>query len=182
MRTCPHPARTWYGASTLMAIAVALIFNDTLSGVKTPYRGKYYEMDQLAFKKMWTSVARDGFIEPSRLNFDGASYKSTILAELEEGDAWDDRWTCAGLGEVAIHVGRAIVYLSELWEKNRDKPAFRKESTIEERQAALENERKLIQWLQPDCIFKRVVSDISEALGFGVEEGDCRETCESRRV
>lgn len=152
--------------SVLLAIAVTLVFNDTLSGVAKPYRGKYFEMDMLAFKKIWTSVARDGYVESSRLNYDGGLYESTIRAELSKLDVWDDRWTCAGLGEVLVHVARAIVHLSELWEKNRDKKAFRKETPIAERKKILKAEYKEIQWLHPDRIRERVVVDLASALGL----------------
>lgn len=185
LRTCPHPDRSECGLSVLLSIAVALVFNDTLSGVEHPYRGKYYDMDLLAFKKIWTSVARDGYVESSKLNFDEHLYKSLIRAELSDQDAWDDRWTCAGLGVVLVHVARAIMHLSHLWEEAREKKAFSKDTPMAERQEVLDEEYKTIQWLHPDRISERLVVDLASALGLKesiVEKLVDWESCEKLNV
>lgn len=129
-------------------MAVALVFDNTLGGKQTPYRGKYQDSDRLAFRKIWATVAREGHVVASNLNY-GTEYTKTIRPLIAREDVWDDRWTCAGLGEVLIHVARAITGLSILWHKHRE--------TVPD-----ESEKYLL----PSYVHTRAIQDVSDALGI----------------
>lgn len=121
----------------------------------------------LAFRFIWQQVAKEGYIEASELNYPAGSYKATLLP-FAGRDAWDDRWSCAGLGEVLIHVARAIIYLSLLWEKNRAAPTYPKGADAAEIRRLKKQEREG-NWLRPDRIHDRAVADLSCALGLSEE-------------
>lgn len=159
VRTSPHPARSWRNIGTLATIAVSLVFNVTLSGLEYPYRGVFYEADRLAFMRIWRALAKEGYVSVTDLNFDERYFVKTLRSYMRKGDAWDDRFTCAGLAMVLVHVARAIIGLSIVWEKER-----------EELDAEDEEEYKAEQYfLDPSRIHERAIQDVSDALGIDLE-------------
>lgn len=171
------------------------MFNDALSGVRKPYRGLYLMADRQSFRSIWATVTKKGYVEVSDLNFRKEHYAETLAQYVPKGEAWDNRWTCAGLGLVLVHVARAIVYLSYLWEAKREK------SREEQRQKAqAEKVRQMAEkrgmevdsdeinapaagpsghakevldalnnvdnYLAPETVYGRVILDVSNALGI----------------
>lgn len=165
LRTSPDPCSP-HGLSSLVSLAVSLAFNTTFSGVEFPYKGLYYVEDRRAFKLMWTVVTKRGYMKASKLNYPADRYKSIIQEHMDKDDVWDDRWTCAGLGPALVHVGRAVIYLSELWEKHRDRLVLDAKLTEAQRKKAVAEEYEDIQWLHPNRIRERVITDISDALSL----------------
>lgn len=123
-------------------------------------------------------MARDGHVQASALNYPEGSYQTIVQKAWDPSDVWDDRWTCAGLAEVLVHVARAIVHLSILWQENREPLQYPKGSTP----AAirhLQKEEHEGNWLRPDRIRERAIGDLSLALG--VDSNVCAELVGSLR-
>ncbi|VDC00247.1 unnamed protein product [Peniophora sp. CBMAI 1063] len=168
IRSRPHPENTSHGLSALLSVGVSIAFNDTLSGVAKPVRGKYLDNDLISFKKIWQAVARDGHVQASALNYPEGSYQTIIQKAWDPSDVWDDRWSCAGLAEILVHVARAIVHLSILWQENREPLKYPKNSTPEEIRHFQKQEHEG-NWLRPDRIRARAIGDLSTALGVDLD-------------
>lgn len=148
-RTRPEPSQPGPGVDNIVTLGASLIYNDTLSGGPSPYRGKYYELDTSNFAFIVHELSKEGCFQASNLNSD-IDFASTLRPFLRDGDVLDDRWTCAGLTPVFLHVGRALVHLSYLW--NRKRPA------------SVDTDAEAQQCLEPRFVYKRVVNDLSVAL------------------
>lgn len=79
-----------------------------------------------------------------------------LKGEMYDTDVWDDHWTCGGLGVVIVHVARALVCLAWTWEEKCER--------LSEGGEYLYAEAK--EYVQPDRIYTRVISDVSSALGL----------------
>ncbi|KZV61101.1 hypothetical protein PENSPDRAFT_671229 [Peniophora sp. CONT] len=176
LRTLPNPA-TEHGARTIVSLAAVIVFNSSLSGSFDVYEGLYWHTDKISLKKMLNEIAKLGYFKAVSPNLSCRGYKYYLSQWMDEGDVWDDRWTCLGLGEVFAHVGRALVFLSYRW-AGRDLPAGRKPPAIanpredpnyydlnKKDRLALDQE----YCLSPEQVHLRVLKDISSALGFPVD-------------
>lgn len=175
LRTQPKPTDEG-GLATLVALAISIVFNDSLQCVKSPYRGKYYTHDRLGFRKIWTAVAKEGHIKITKdLNL-SVDYKETVESHSSVTLLWDDRWTCAGLAELLVHFGRALVLVALTWEDlqdfeddvddegDEDKEVDAEEAKKKEDEEAKKKEER--EYVKPEHVRDRVVGDLSDFLGL----------------
>ena len=150
-KTRPEPAEREADLDKIVAVAGALVFNDTLSFSEEPYRGAYLESDMDSFAFMWQKLSKEGSINVSDTNATD-DFTTTLEALLPVGEAMDDRWTCAGLAEVLVHLGRALVHLSYTWDDARPQEISDAEKDRQQR------------FFSPSAVYKSVVRDLTTAL------------------
>ena len=148
LRTRPEPAKSELGLDNVLAVSAALAFNGTL--LQNPNKGLYYEADTQHFSLIWRELSKEGCIRVANVNT-SIHFELTLKQCLGTIDPIDDRWTCAGLAEVLLHVGRAIVHLSYCWERGQPKNFA-------------EDYPGLAKFLSPAEVYGRVVDDLVLAL------------------
>ena len=182
MRTLPDP-ETDHGRDAILALCMVLGYHKALSGVANPYGGEYYLSDMRCFKCIVTHIAKSGSFESQNLNLYGG-YRQMLNEKLKVKQiVMDDRWTCAGLAEFLVHVGRAIIHLACLWyqythhgddgiefnEDDEDQAGDEPEDfgdSDNDSAAELDLEENPDAWLRPKTVRRRVISDLADALGF----------------
>lgn len=158
-------------------MAIVIVFNTTLSGVAKPYQGPYYRKDKRSFKNIFTTIAKTGYIETGELNL-SEPYANVIKRFAGKNVKIDNRYTCAGLAEILVHVARAIVQLSYFWVHNGERPDKEVQEMVQdddateyEDEASDEDEEfpaeeKESYWLSPEKIRTRAIADLGKALGL----------------
>lgn len=172
----PDPHKAKNGLASLIGLAGILVFNSALSAAFEPYKGLYVMTDRLSFRKIWTSVAKKGFMTSGICNYEKSHIKRTLQPLLDSEEPWDDRWTCAGLTEVLVHLARALVYFSIRWDEEssdtaKDQPRVPKKDPREREDfdKLLTIEKKELEkeyCLSPVIMHSRVLGDLSTALGI----------------
>ncbi|KZV58982.1 hypothetical protein PENSPDRAFT_672680, partial [Peniophora sp. CONT] len=178
IRTLPHPDPevAEHGLPLLLALAVVLAFNYTLSAKFEPYVGVYYDSDRSMFKKIWTEATKGGYVKVSKTNLTHGDYQSILSKWINKNDVWDYRWTGAGIGEVIVHAARAITYLSIRWQDvhaPKKIPVIKDPRFPEEEWEALDEDdqkdREAKFCLSPEEIHRRATVDVASALGLTLE-------------
>ncbi|KZV58936.1 hypothetical protein PENSPDRAFT_695631 [Peniophora sp. CONT] len=176
LRTLPDPSRE-HGVPCIAAITASLVFHDTWSCAEKPVKGLYYKTDRWNMKKSIGNIAKEGYIEVTETNMgivDGYHYEIFSYCEDHNVDmgAFDDRWTCAGIGPIMVHVGRATVNLAWRWQDDQKRLAQEDQDMYQGSDDEEEPTERMLEkakWQQPQKVYERAVQDLSNALGLPKE-------------
>lgn len=107
----------------MLALAVALVFNDALSMKARPYRGVYYLHDTQSFASIWSTLSKTGSVVYNNLN-SHRRFQDALAEHLPSNQKEISLWTFCGLAPFLFHVARVLVYYAaKLDETRRQKSA-----------------------------------------------------------